>query len=446
MNHNSEQAVDSIEIAPKQAQGSPSDLAHIARSFGTPLLVIDEQRLRATLRRFRDAFVHSGWQCDIVYAAKALALKAILAIVHDEGVLLDVCSEGELETALRAGVPAARCLVHGCAKTAHELGDAVRSGAGYVVLDHHGEITALAHAARQALARMPVLVRVNPSVAAATKAQVQTAAAESKFGFPIVDGQALRAVRAVSQSPELDFRGIHCHIGSQITDLAAYAVEIERLAAFALQIERDVAIPCSLINLGGGLGIPQGDDDIESITPEAWAKVIFSQLERSRAAHPTLQARIMVEPGRAMIARAGTTLYTIAVRKILANGTVALIVDGGMSDNPRPALYEATYPVSVASRRDKPPDGRYTIFGRHCETDLLFREVALPDPQPGDVVEVRNTGAYTYSMASNYNRFPRPAVVLAVGTSARLIARREPLEHLLDLDVMDDSRAGEAAT
>ncbi len=444
MDHNSEQAVDSIETAPKQAHGGPSDLAHIARTFGTPLLVIDEERLRTTLRRFRDAFVHSAWPCEIVYAAKALALKAIFAIVHSEGVALDVCSEGELETALRAGVPAARCLLHGCAKTARELEDAVRSGVGYVVIDHHGEIAALAHAARRASARMPVLVRVNPSVAAATKAQVQTAAAESKFGFPIVDGQALRAVRAVVENLELDFRGIHCHIGSQITDLAAYAIEIERLVAFALQIQRDVAVPCSLINLGGGLGIPQGDDDVDTISPEAWAQVIFSQLERCRSDHPVFQARLMVEPGRAVIARAGTTLYTIAVRKILANGTVALIVDGGMSDNPRPALYEATYPVSVASRRHEPPDGRYTIFGRHCETDLLFRDVALPDPQPGDVLEVRNTGAYTYSMASNYNRFPRPAVALAHGAGARLIARREPLEHLLDLDAMDDQHTGQA--
>ncbi|MDQ6768010.1 MAG: diaminopimelate decarboxylase [Candidatus Eremiobacteraeota bacterium] len=437
-NYNAKQAVDCIESSARRAQTSERDVAHTVARFGTPLLVIDERRLRATMRRFRAAFNRTGWRCDVVYAAKALALKAIARVTHEEGLALDVCSEGELETAMRAGVPAARCILHGCAKTDRELELAVQTGAGFVVLDHRREIDVLARIARQAGRQTPVLVRVNPGVSAATKSQVQTGAPESKFGFPISDGQAIDAIQRVRESQALEFHGIHCHIGSQITELASYALEIERLADFAARVERELATRCSIINLGGGLGIAQGDDETGAPTPEAWASAIFTQLERRFADGAQPRPQLMVEPGRAIVARAGTTLYTIVVRKDLADGTVALIVDGGMSDNPRPALYEATYPVTIASRNDNAADGRYTIFGRHCETDLLFRNVSLANPQPGDILEVRNTGAYTYSMASNYNRFPRPAVVLIDGERARLIARREPLEHLLDLDVLDE--------
>jgi len=443
MNHNSEQAVDGRTSDSDRSALEARDLAHAAHQFGTPLLVIDERQLRSTMRRFRSAFARDGWRCDVVYAAKALGLKAIANIAHAEGLALDVCSEGELQAALQAGVPASRCLLHGCAKTDQELALAVRSGVGYIVLDHHAEIESVARMAAASGAPAPVLVRINVGVAAQTRSQVQTSALESKFGFPLTDGQALRAIRAVRERSALDFRGIHCHIGSQIVDLASYSEEIERLVDFASQLELEHGVPCGVINVGGGLGI-SSEDERGAPTPEAWAQVIYEALERTFAASPRTRPQLMVEPGRAIVARAGTTLYTIVVRKQLGTGRTALIVDGGMSDNPRPALYEATYPVRLLARPSSHSDVRYTVFGRHCESDLLFRDVPLDDPQPGDVLQVADTGAYTYSMASNYNRFPRPAVALADGRSFRLIARRESLHHLLDLDVFDEPRPGEA--
>jgi diaminopimelate decarboxylase len=416
------------------------DLNELAKTFGTPLLVIDERQLRSDMRRLKDAFRHPVWCCDIAYAAKALALKAIAKIAHEEGLGFDACSEGELETALQAGVPPQRCILHGCAKTERELELAVRSSIRYVVVDNAEEIETLQRIARRTDARVPILVRVNVAVHAATRTQIQTSAPESKFGFPISDGQARDAVLTASRSPSLAFCGLHCHIGSQISELAVYGQAITRLADFMLLLERDHGIGCDTMNLGGGLGLADSDGGSQSAgpTPQAWAETIFEALERcfKDGRH---KPKILVEPGRAVVARAGSTLYAIAARKILADGSRALIVDGGMSDNPRPALYEAVYGVTLASRPNADPDGRYTIFGRHCETDLLFRDVPLADPKVGDILEVHNTGAYTYSMASNYNRFPKPAVVLSNGDSARVIAKRESVARLLDLDVLDVS-------
>ena len=441
MNHNSEQAVDGRTSDSDRPTLAASDLAHAAHQFGTPLLVIDEPRLRSTMRRFRAAFVRDGWRCDVAYAAKALGLTAIADIAHSEGLALDVCSEGELQAALQAHVPASRCLLHGCAKTDRELSLAVRSGVGYIVLDHHLEIESVARLAAVSGAPTPVLVRINVGVAAHTRSQVQTSALESKFGFPVTDGQALRAIRTVREHPALEFRGIHCHIGSQIIDLVSYSEEIERLVDFASQLELEYGVQCSVINVGGGLGI-SAEDERGAPTPEAWAQVIYEALERTFTASALSRPQLMIEPGRAIVARAGTTLYTIVVRKRLGTGNTVLIVDGGMSDNPRPALYDATYPVRLLGRPSSHSDARYTVFGRHCESDVLFRDVPLDDPLPGDVLEVTGTGAYTYSMASNYNRFPRPAVVLADGERFRLIARRESLQHLLDLDVIDEPSPG----
>jgi len=340
-----------------------------------------------------------------------------------------------LQTAFKAGVPPRSCILHGCAKTKQELELAVQRGLRYVVVDHEAEIEALDHVARTRRARCAVLVRVNPGIAAATKSQIQTSAPGSKFGFPVQDGQALDAVRRVAQAEALDFAGLHCHVGSQIFDLQTYGVEIDGLAAFSAQLAREGGVAPSVINVGGGLGV--GDNDLSAApAPEDWADTIFERVEHAFARSGLPRPHLMVEPGRAIVAAAGATLYRVAVVKTLASGERALIVDGGMSDNPRPALYEAAYRVTLASgNRNAGADHHYTIFGRHCETDLLFRNVTLPATAAGDLLAVRNTGAYTYSMASNYNRFARPAVVLVDRGRARLIARREPLEHLLDLDV-----------
>jgi diaminopimelate decarboxylase len=414
---------------------SDKALSQAARRFGTPLLVLDERCLRRTMRAMRQAFSTPRWRCRVFYAAKALALKAVARIAHEEGLGFDACSEGELRTALEAGVPPGACLLHGCAKTAAELELAVRAGIGYVIVDNELEIDALARAASAASAgsrRIPVLVRVNPAIPAPTQAHLQTGAPESKFGFPVTDGSARHAVRRIAAEAGLEFSGLHCHIGSQISNLDAYAAATAEVANLVRSLADEDGLHCRALNLGGGLAVHP--DDALSPAPAVWAEVLFAALERHLAGYEPRPC-VFVEPGRSVVARSGSTLYTVCVRKRLADGSQALIVDGGLSDNPRPALYDACYTVSLLESACEAPDGRYTVFGRHCETDLLFADVPLPNPRPGDILRVHDTGAYTYSMASNYNRFPRPAVVLVDGEEARLIARRETVERVLELDV-----------
>jgi diaminopimelate decarboxylase len=405
-------------------------------TFGTPLLAVDEDALRGAMTRFRRAFASKAWRAEVTYAAKAFMLRAIVRIAADEGLAIDVCSAGELQTALRAGVPAERLLVHGCFKTAEEIDMAVDCGVRHVVIDHRDEIDALAAAAERLRKRPSVLVRVNPEIATETHAHVQTSGPDSKFGFAIADGQALDALALVESYAQLDLAGIHCHIGSRIYDLGKYEEEIAALAAFALEARRECDASFSVIDVGGGIAIDEGGESAP--TPHAWATTIFEALEHHYVGAGLPRPQILVEPGRALVADAGTTLYAIGVRKTLPDGSQALIVDGGLSDNPRPALYDARYDVTLLKRdHERPLTGgsAFTVFGRHCETDRLFPDVRLDDPRPGDLLAVHKTGAYTYSMASNYNRFPRPAVALVRAGQAKLIAKRESLDHMLDLDV-----------
>ncbi len=423
--HNSERLVD--------ASLAPQRLLDLAVTYGTPLVVIDESRLRASMRRFTAAFRRSGWRASVTYAGKALLVRAIARIASDEGLAIDVCSEGEFETALRAGVPASDCIVHGCWKTQTELDLAIERGARHIVIDHQAEIAELGARARAAGKSVDVLLRINPGIAAHTHELVRTGARDSKFGFPVNDGQARNAAAAVIAEDGLRLAGIHAHIGSQITDLGSYASLVAAMADFMRAMYEQLGAPCNVVDVGGGLGIGASDGDAP--TPEAWAGALFDAFERELAKAGLPRPHLYVEPGRSLVAQSGTTLYRVGVRKRLPDGEEALIVDGGMSDNPRPALYAARYPCAIVGRETLDPTGVYTIFGRHCETDRLFRDVPLPDPRAGDVLAVADTAAYTYSMASNYNRFPRPAVVLAGPDNARLIVRREPLEHVLDLDV-----------
>jgi len=425
--HNSERVSDRL---------GGCDPAALAARFGTPLLVLDEVWLRSHMRRFVAAFARDGWPATVTYAGKALPISAVFGIAHEEGLYLDVCSLGEFESALRGGAAAARCIVHGCYKTDEELDAAVRAGVRHVVVDHAAEIGTLARVAREHGTSVDVLLRLNPAIAARTHELVQTSAPASKFGFAIADGQARDAVRAAMTHAELRLSGIHCHLGSQIRDLDAYVQAVDALVDFAESTTRTDGVKFNVIDVGGGLA---ADDASEASTPtpEQWADTIFSALQRRLSASSSNRPHVYVEPGRALVAGAGTTLYRIGVRKRLPDGREALIVDGGMSDNPRPALYDARYQVYLADRPKAAPTGTFTVFGRHCETDRLFADVALADPQPGDLLAVRDTGAYTYAMASNYNRFVRPAVVLAARGQARLAARRETLARVLELDVVD---------
>jgi len=432
--HNAERTVDALF--------GDCDPFGLAASFGTPLLIIDEAALRETMGGFRRAFASNAWSADVTYAAKAFMLQAIVRIATEEGLAVDVCSAGELQTALRAGVPPERILMHGCYKTAQEVELAVAGGVRHIVIDHRGEIEVVAAAAQHLRKRPSVLVRVNPEIATDTHAHVQTSGPDSKFGFAIADGQALAALELVMSYAQLECVGIHCHIGSRIYDLSKYEEEIAALAAFAHEARRACGASFSVVDVGGGIAIDESGE--RAPTPQAWSQTIFEAFERHYVSTGLPRPQILVEPGRALVAGSGTTLYTIGVRKTLPDGSQALIVDGGLSDNPRPSLYDARYDVTLLKRspegaraqeRGTTGAGAFTVFGRHCETDRLFPDVRLDGPRPGDLLAVHKTGAYTYSMASNYNRFPKPAVVLVRAGQAKLVAKRESLDHMLELDL-----------
>lgn len=428
--HNAERTVD--------GRLGGCDAFELVATYGTPLLAVEEDVLRGAMTRFRRAFASKTGRAEVTYAAKAFMLRAIVRIAADEGLAVDVCSAGELQTALHASVPAERLLLHGCFKTAEEIDMAVGCGVRHVVIDHRDEIAALAAAAERLHKRPSVLVRVNPEIATETHAHVQTSGPDSKFGFAIADGQALAALDLVESCAQLDLAGIHCHIGSRIYDLGKYEEEIAALAAFALDARRECDASFAVVDVGGGIAIDEGG--ASAPTPHAWATTIFEAFEHHYVGAGLARPQILVEPGRALVADAGTTLYAIGVRKTLPDGSQALIVDGGLSDNPRPALYDARYDVTLLKKggeRTRPQEAgtAFTVFGRHCETDRLFPDMRLHDPRPGDLLAVHRTGAYTYSMASNYNRFPRPAVVLVRAGQAKLIAKRESLDHMLDLDL-----------
>src|SRR5690242_3609892 len=277
------------------------DPSTLAAEFGTPLLVIDEVWLRARMQRFRAAFERGGRDASVTYAGKALLVAAIARIANDEGLYVDVCSLGELETALRGGVPADRCILHGCYKTGDELAAAVRHRVRHVVVDHESEIAALADIARDAGRSVDVLLRLNPSIAAHTHELIQTAAPASKFGFSLSDTQAIDAVRATLDRPELRLSGIHCHLGSQIRELATYADAIDALIRFSETAHRQTGVRFEIVDVGGGLAIGDADGSAEP-TPESWADTLFEALERQLAGSAIQRPHLYVEPGRSLVA------------------------------------------------------------------------------------------------------------------------------------------------
>lgn len=407
------------------------DAVRLAREFGTPLYVFDEAAIRARCREFRAAVGGAG---SVAYAGKAFLCKAIARVVEQEGLALDVVSGGELHTALEAGFPPERVVFHGNNKSPEELRAALRVGVGRIVVDNFREIALLAELTREAGRRQPVLVRVAPGIEAHTHEYVSTGQQDSKFGFDVATGQALEAVRQVLSVPGLEWTGLHCHVGSQILEVEPFRLAARRLLELAATIRRETGALLREADIGGGFGVRYLPED----RPPPVATVIGAALDEVRRCAGELGLPVpllLVEPGRAIVAEAGYTLYTVGAVKRIPGVRTYVAVDGGMADNPRPALYGAEYAAVIADRAEAPPSERVRVVGRYCESgDVLIREIGLPSPQPGDVLAVFTTGAYHYSMASNYNRFPRPAAVLVGEGRADVIIARETYADLVRQD------------
>ena len=384
---------------------------------GSPLLVYDEATLRAQARAYRaaapDAFV--------CYGTKAFPSVSILKIFAEEGLGADVSTLGEIRFAQEAGIPGDRLVMHGNNKSDEELRAAAAAGA-LVVIDSLEEIDR----ARAAGVHRS-LVRVTPGIDADTHAKIRTGHHGSKFGLPPDD-----ALDALRQLPEAE--GLHVHVGSQLLDLGAALMAVDWMANVAARARDEASWELRTIDLGGGLGVPTVPDEPQ-LGIDEFVGGLLAELERACARQALPRPQVIFEPGRSLVARAGVTLYTVGAVKRAAAATTWVAVDGGISDNPRPALYGARYTALLANRAADEASGSYAVAGKHCESgDLLIESVELPEPRRGDILAVPGTGAYTLAMSSTYNAVPRPAVVLVLDGEARVIRRRETVDDLLALE------------
>jgi len=399
-------------------------LAELAREHGTPLHVYDEATLRARARAYLEALAGYPGSARAVYACKANATVGLLRILVEEGMGMDVASEGELAHALAADVPPGRIVVHGNNKSDADVRAAVAARAGLVVVDHVEELDQVERIAAGAGTVQPILLRVTPGIEADTHAKIRTAHAASKFGIAPADAGA--AIERAAAHPHLRLDGLHVHLGSQIRDLDTYLDAVDWLAGFG------PARALRVLDLGGGLAIPYTDDED---APDLRAAVTATAEAVAGRFDP--RPELVLEPGRSVVGTCGVTLYTVGAVKRTAAGVTYVAVDGGMSDNPRPVLYGARYQAWIADRADTAADATYAVAGKHCESgDVLIERAPLPAPRPGDILVVAATGAYAASMASNYNGLPRPAAVLVAGGAARPVVRRETVGDLLATQIV----------
>lgn len=411
------------------------DAVELAKEFGTPLYVMDEAAIRANIRAYKQAFDARYPQHHLFYASKAFLTQAMARLVMQEDISMDVASLGEMYVALEAGFPPERLALHGNNKSRLELETAVERRIGHLMLDNFYEIDLLAEIVRKQNATVDVLVRAAPGVAPKTHRLIRTGQADTKFGFNIADGSALQAVKQVLATPGLKFRGIHCHVGSQLLDTETHEQAAEIMVGLMKSIVQETGANVEMLNIGGGLGVrylsSQDPPDYETFAETVTTRLIAA-LDAAGLPHPIL----LQEPGRSLVGETGTTLYTVGAIKTVPvddhGGTrTYAAIDGGLSDNPRPQMYEAVYECLFANKADQPETETITIAGKHCETDILIWNTALAAPAPGDILAVQTTGAYNQAMASNYNRFLRPAVVFVNEGRADLVVARETLDDLV---------------
>ena len=416
------------------------DLAELAQDYGTPLYLFDEQTFRDSCRRYRAALArHYRGPGSVHYAGKALLNTAVAQLACAEGLGLDVVSGGELFVALRAGVPAARIHLHGNAKSRAELEQALAAGVGKIMIDSLDELDLLALLTAGRAAPQPVMLRLTPDIAADTHAHIQTGRAASKFGLPL---DALDAVAGrLASAPGLQLAGLHAHIGSQIFDHSAIELAIGVLLDCAARLRDRHGLAVHALSPGGGLAVPYMPDQPQPDLA-AYVAAISAAVAAGCAARGLELPELVIEPGRSIVARAGVAVYQVIATKPLAPeragaATRYLHIDGGMADNLRPALYGARYSALLANRAAAPAEEIVHVSGRFCESgDVLLRDIDLPAARPGDLLALAVAGAYTLSMASNYNQVPRPALVLVAGGAARLIQRRETYADLVARDLL----------
>ena len=410
------------------------DAVDLAHQFGTPLVVYDVQQIRQQIRAFKRVFEENNVDYAVSYASKAFSAIAMYQVVAAEGAHVDVVSGGELYTAIKAGFPMADVSFHGNNKSREELEMAIDHHVGTIMIDNFHEIELLADVLEKLDAHVDVMLRITPGISAHTNKYIQTGQVDSKFGFDLQSGQADEALAKVLENPRMQMKGLHAHIGSQIFELAGFEGVAKKLVEVAAHWQEKFNYQAAVINVGGGFGIRYVKDDTP-LAPEEFVaaiiKVIKAEIKETNLAMPT----IWIEPGRSIAGPAGYNLYTVGSRKDVPGLKPYVTVDGGMGDNIRPALYEAQYETVLANNPRAELVEHVRVAGKYCESgDILSQNQVLPATKPGDVLAMLDTGAYGYSMASNYNRNPRPAVVFVEKGTAQVVIKRETYDDLVHLD------------
>ena len=379
------------------------DALDLAAQFGTPLYVMEEDVIRLVCRGYTTAIGAYSGGGKALFAGKAFLNTAMCRIIESEGLGLDVVSGGELYVAMKAGFNLKNVYLHGNNKTPADLKMAVEAEIGRVVIDSANEITLLADIAKDLGKVQDVSLRIKPGIEAHTHEYIRTGQVDSKFGFGIGDGQGMQAVKDILARPSLNLIGIHCHIGSQIFELKPFHDAVDVMLDYLLEVKKETGLVFTEIDFGGGYGIHYVKDD-EPLRPAEYVETMLSQLTAQCKEKGMTPPFFVIEPGRSIVGEAGTTLYTVGDIKTIPDIRTYVSVDGGMADNPRPALYQAQYTCALAGKMTQKDDAVVSIAGRTCESgDMLIWNASLPKPEAGDILAVFSTGAYNYSMASNYN-------------------------------------------
>lgn len=413
------------------------DLVELAKVYGTPLYVYNEEQLRRNCREYVDTLNSCYPDGEVIYAGKSFLVQAMCRLLQEEDLSLDVVSGGELYTAITAGFSMDRVYFHGNNKTLRELEMAIDNGVRRIVVDSLAELDLLNEIAANKNRKVDIMLRVKPGVSAHTHSYIQTGQADSKFGLGLEDGQAMQAVRRSVESEYINLHGIHCHIGSQIFDVEEpYRLVIKKTVGFMLEARGATGLEMTELNLGGGLGIRHTAQD-QPIAIKDFVGILADAVQEECASCDYPLPKLMMEPGRSICGEPGLTLYTVGTIKKLPGIRTYISVDGGMMDNLRPALYDASYEAVLANRGRESADATVTVAGKVCESgDILIRDLEIPSPARGDILTVLTTGAYHFSMYSDYNRNPRPPVVFIRNGEAKEVVRGETYADIVGMDII----------
>lgn len=412
------------------------DVVELAEKYSTPLYVVDEKTLRSICQDYKKAFEKYP-KTNMMYASKALCTSAIATILADEGFGFDTVSGGEIYTVYKAGVNMSKVLFNGNNKSYDELTLALEVGVGRISVDNFFELALLNEIAQSKGIVADALLRITPGIECHTHEYIQTGHLDCKFGFDLTQiDEAIELIQ--NEYKNIKIHGLHAHIGSQIFETSIFPDEIEIMAKEISRINKKFSLELHEINIGGGLGVKYTESDLPPSTYEI-AELIINKLHEVSEKYNIQPPTLFIEPGRSIISTSGVTLYTVGSSKQVPHGTKYVAIDGGMADNPRPAMYQAEYSAEIANKKEKTEQELVTIAGRFCESgDILIKNIELPKLEEGDILCVYNTGAYNYSMASNYNRVQRPAMVLVNNSQSDIIVNRETLDDLVSHDLIPD--------